>query len=140
MIKVLIKTMGDEGEFYFSGKTNCKFCDSFLEEFFQCKNCYNQLCEECIKKNEGKNCPICKTSDFEVEKNEKMNRLLKNIILICKNCNEKFNTSLELSNHICVNKTLKCKYCGFNTKDENQFLEHIKDYHKSILFKTMAEE
>ena len=129
--------MGDKEELYVSGFTNCKACNSFLTEYNECSNCHNRLCDKCIEKNKEGKCPICTIFPFIIEKNEQMNRLLKNMKLFCKYCKKQFKSAFEFTNHECIVQVLKCRYCDFKTRDDNVFVKHINDKHKILLFEIM---
>ena len=131
--------MSENEEFYVSGFVNCLNCNSFLTEYNQCSKCKKRFCNNCCNRFNNKSCPLCHNSPFSSEKNPKITRFIKNMKFTCKYCNNEFNSINELSNHVCIKEDLSCRFCDFNTKDDEQFLKHINDRHQEEIMEMMNE-
>ena len=132
--------MSDNEELYVSGFVNCLNCNSFLTDFNQCSKCQRRLCNDCCKELKGKSCPFCH-KPFYSEKNQKMERLIKNIQSInCKYCKKEFKSVDSLRNHECIKEDLSCRFCKYISKDDNEFLNHITERHKEEIMELMNEE
>ena len=126
-------------EYYFSGITNCFYCNNFLTEFNECVNCKKLLCSVCIENNKNKFCPLCYHSPFVTKINEKVNRLFKDNKFICKFCKGNFNLK-NINTHQCTVPIIKCKICQYQNRDETEFLKHINKNHREELIEMFVEK
>ena len=126
-------------EMYISGVTNCEYCNKFLTEFNECVKCNKLLCSVCIEKNKNKSCPLCAHSPFEIKKNEKLNRFIKDNKFICKFCKGIFNLQ-NIGTHECIVPIMTCKICQYQNRDETEFLKHINQKHREELIEIFSEE
>jgi hypothetical protein len=117
---------------------NCLKCNNPLENPYTCKNCRANFCQECIEKS----CFKCKNST-EFEENIQLKRIVEGMILVCKYCKSEIGTKNELKEHIqkqkCPVKIFLCNVCKkYNTDDQKEFWNHIKNKHHKEIIKTFG--
>ena len=132
--------MSDNDDLFISRELLCPKCKKILNNPYECKQCRKSFCYECIKK--VKICPSC-NSPANFNENITFKRIISNdgIKPVCENCSMVFNDENELKFHKCKAKFFKCKICpDFESKENEQFWEHIKNNHKNELLKEFAIE
>ena len=116
------------------GSLNCPICSDLLDSPYECSECHNLFCEECINlylttKDKYKRiyfCPICRNRKNSFSENSKINKILDKIKnsdkRLCKKCQIVLDLE-KYSSHI--NKCwYKCKFCHLKFYNEDKFLEH----------------
>jgi len=121
----------------------CMICSNIFIKPVYCKSCKNSFCLECYKdlidfnnkQNKDAFCPLCKKQPLEVEPNDEMERLIRQMIVMCKKCNLSFNSFEEYAKHNNFCKKLTCKICNLQFNNIILFIEHLenKELHLNIV-------
>ena len=113
----------------------CMICSNIFVNPVSCPSCKNSFCKGCYldlvdfnkKKNKNVQCPLCKKEINNVEENIEIEKLLKNMLLLCKKCNLTFNSYDEYVKHNDFCKKLICKICNSEFKNILLFNQHFEN-------------
>ena len=77
----------------------CNICNKVFINPYQCKNCFNNYCLDCINKNnEYVNCPNCKGDRYELNL-YLLHELVVNVHILCKKCNLKLDYKAAINHY-----------------------------------------
>jgi len=113
----------------------CSICYDILEHPFECNNCHNLFCQNCIKdylntKDKYRRkyfCPLCRNKKNNFSENAGVNNILSEFLItgkkVCNKCNNVFDED-KFKSHInkCWHKCIKCHKIFI---DEMVFLKHF---------------
>ena len=88
----------------------CKICMNVLNNPYDCVNCHQTFCKECITNylNTNKKCPFCLNNNNLNTNNEEKNSSLNN------NNNKNNNNNIETNNNNIFESIKPTKYCKSN--------------------------
>ena len=116
----------------------CSICYDILEHPFECNNCHNLFCQNCIKdylntKDKYRRkyfCPLCRNKKNSFSENAGVNNILSEFLItgkkVCNKCNNVFDED-KFKSHInkCWHKCIKCHKIFI---DEMIFLKHFSKH------------
>ena len=119
----------------------CSICYDILEHPFECNNCHNLFCQNCIKdylntKDKYRRkyfCPLCRNKKNNFSENAGVNNILSEFLItgkkVCNKCNNVFDED-KFKSHInkCWHKCIKCHKIFI---DEMVFLKHFSIHGKN---------